>query len=82
MKSVEQFIQERETQKEDNFSFKKENDPLDYDNVFDEVLGKTLREKTNEPSDNKFTLTESNNPIYNNSFKAKEIKTEDFNYTK
>lgn len=82
LKSVEQFIQERESKKDENFSFKKENDPSDYDNVFDDVLGKTLREKTNDPSDNKFHLTESNNIIYDNSFKAKEIKTEDFNYTK
>lgn len=45
LESVEQFIQERESKKEGNFSFKKDNEPSDNENVFDEVLGKTFRER-------------------------------------
>ena len=41
LEKVQKFISER-----DNFSFKRDKEISDNDNIFDDVIGKTLHEKT------------------------------------
>jgi len=45
LEEVENFIKQRENEQTNNFSFKKDLEPSENDNVFEDVLGKTLHER-------------------------------------
>lgn len=77
LEDVEKFISERvRGKKEENFSFKKENDPSENENVFEDVLGKTLQEKNPEE---KIEITVGK--LLPETSQKLVLRTEDLNYS-
>ena len=85
MHNVQEFIKSRETKNEDNFSFKKEDQHSDNENVFEGVLGGTLHEKKDGQDINytyeEVRITERCRDVLDNTNEKYQIITEDFNYT-